>query len=88
MDNEPNNDNLPLLIRHPRLLAKAHERDCNRERSTKSDSKKNREDDESRELVMIYARVKWLNWLEFTIWNKRTIANDDRQVWPAGRNAG
>jgi hypothetical protein len=72
------NDNFPLLTRHPRLLAKAHERDCNREREPESNREKNSEDDASRELAMIYARIKWLNWMEFALRNKRTAANDSQ----------
>jgi len=83
----PANDNKPLLIRHPRLLAKAHERDGNRDRKPESNREKNREDNQSGELAMIYARIKWLNWMEFALRNKRTIANDG-QVEPAGRIAG
>ncbi len=80
----PANENLPLLVRHPRLLAKVHKDDGNSQRHAERDREKNREDDESRELAMIDARIKMLNWLEFALWCKRTVANDS-QVRPAGR---
>lgn len=77
------NDNLPILSRHPRLLRQSLDHGCNRAK----DPKENSDTDQNRELAMIDARIKWLNWIEFTLMNKRTIANDDRQVWPAGSSA-
>lgn len=83
---QPANDNLGLLQRHPRLLTKAHERDCNRERSPESNREKNSEDDAGRELALINFRIEALNWIEFCLSKKRTAANDS-QVRLAGRNA-
>ena len=80
------NENRPLLDRHPRLLAKAHERDCNRERSPESNREKSSEEDTGRELALINFRIEALNWIEFYLSKKRTIANDS-QVRLAGRNA-
>jgi hypothetical protein len=80
------NDNRPILDRHPRLLAKAHERDCNRERSPERDSEKNSEEDTGRELALINFRIEALNWIEFYLSKKRSVAND-AQVRLAGRNA-
>jgi hypothetical protein len=79
-----NNDNLPILARHPRLLAKTHERDCNRERSTERNRDENSEDDANRELAVIQFRIEALNWIEFMLSKKRTVANDS-QVGPTGR---
>jgi hypothetical protein len=75
---EHDNDNLPILRRHPRLLRQSHEHGCSREQAPKENSS----DDESRELAMIDARIKWLNWIEFALMNKRTVANDS-QVRPS-----
>ena len=79
------NDNLPILSRHPRLLAPVQQRDANRKQDTNRNSK---ESDESvcSELTVIEDRIKFLNWIEFVLMKKRTAAND-RQVWPAGRFA-
>jgi hypothetical protein len=80
------NDNLPLLVRHPRL-AKAHERDCNRERSPESKSEKDSEEDTGRELALINFRIEALNWIEFYLSKKRTIANDSQVGWPGRSGA-
>jgi hypothetical protein len=74
------NDNLPILIRHPRLLRKKHDHGCSRDQAPKEQEQTN----EDRELAMIYARIKWLNWMEFAFMKKRSAANDG-QVEPTGR---
>ena len=74
------NDNYGLLVRHPRLLTPAHNHGCSRD----NEPKENSDTDQSRELAMIYARVQWLNWMEFTLMKKRTVANDS-QGEPTGR---
>lgn len=74
------NDNIPILRRHPRLLAPVQERDGNREQGPNRNPERTQED-VNRELAMIETRIKWLNWIEFTL-NKRTAANDG-QVWLA-----
>jgi hypothetical protein len=79
------NDNYPILSRHPRLLAPVQQRDANR----KQDTDRYSEDDDEKvrsELTVIEDRIKFLNWIEFVLTKKRTVAND-RQVWPAGRFA-
>jgi hypothetical protein len=78
------NDNLPILKRHPRLLAPVQQRDGNREQETKRNAE-NAQTDASGELTAIIDRIKFLNWIEFALMNKRTIAND-RQVGPMDRN--
>jgi hypothetical protein len=79
------NDNLPILARHPRLLAPVKQGDGNRQQ----DADRNPEhayEDASRELTVIEDRIKFLNWIEFAL-NKRTVFNDNRQVWlDAGRS--
>jgi hypothetical protein len=79
------NDNLPLLVRHPRLLAPVQQRECNREQDADRNSKRTNEEID-RELAMIEARIKWLNWMEFAFQKRRTAANDGSQVEPAGRS--
>jgi hypothetical protein len=83
----PANDNLGLLQRHPRLLTKAHERDCNRERSPESDREKDSEEDTGRELALINFRIEALNWIEFYLSKKRTTANDSQVGWPGRSGA-
>lgn len=73
------NDNLPILSRHPRLLAPVQQRDANRKQDTNRYSKGSHEEPCS-ELTVIEDRIKFLNWISFMLMNKRTIANDDRQV--------
>lgn len=73
------NDNLPILARHPRLLAPVQQRDANRKQNTDRYSERSHED-QSSELTVIEDRIKFLNWIEFVLLKKRTIANDDRQV--------
>lgn len=84
MEGTHDNDNYPLLVRHPRLLAPFQHRDCNRERDSEKQREKDAEHDVSRKLSMIETRIKWLNWLEFVLMKKRTVANDS-QVSPVER---
>ena len=70
------NDNLPILARHPRLLAPAHERGCSRDRSPKDNRDEYSPEDANRELAMIQFRIETLNWVAFYLSKKRTIAND------------
>ena len=72
------NDNLPILCRHPRLLAKAYEGDGNRQRKPERDRDENSEEDTRRELAVIEMRTRWINLFEWMLMrpNKRTIAND------------
>jgi len=76
------NDNLPILRRHPRLLRQSHDHGCNREKAPKEKT----DEDQNRELAMIDARIKWLNWIEFTLMNKRTVANDSQVSLDQGRD--
>jgi hypothetical protein len=78
------NDNIPILRRHPRLLAPVQQSDANRQQDANRNPKDTQED-VRRELSMIETRTKWLNWIEFTL-NKRTVLNDNRQVWLAERS--
>jgi hypothetical protein len=78
------NDNLPILARHPRLLAPAHERGCNRDRSPKDNRNDDSPEDAARELAILNFRIEALNWIEFMLMKKRTVANDS-QVKPTGR---
>jgi hypothetical protein len=81
------NDNRPLLDRHPRLLIPAQDRDCNRDRRHDDKREEDADEDAGSELAAIERRVKFLNWIEFALWKKRAVANDDRQVWlDAGRS--
>ena len=79
------NDNLPLLARHPRLLAPVQQRECNREQDADRNPK-HRHEDVDRELTVIEDRIKFLNWMEFALHKRRTAVNDDSQVSPAGRS--
>lgn len=81
------NENLPILRRHPRLLAPVRDGDGNRQRQTDKERDEETPEDADSELSVIETRIKWLNWIEFALWKKRTIANDNRQVWlDAGRS--
>jgi hypothetical protein len=79
----PANDNQPLLIRHPRLLAPVQQRDANRKQDTNRYSESSHEEPNS-ELTVIEDRIKFLNWIEFALMNKGTVANDS-QVSLTGR---
>jgi hypothetical protein len=83
------NENRPLLDRHPRLLTPAHDRGCNRDRKPKDNREEDGDEDTDREFAAIERRIKFLNWIEWSLRQpkKRTIANDNRQVWLAERNA-
>jgi hypothetical protein len=81
----PANDNKPLLIRHPRLLAPVQQRDANRKQDTNRNSE-SRHEDQSSELTVIEDRIKFLNWIEFALMKKRAV--NDSQVEPGGRIAG
>jgi hypothetical protein len=79
------NDNIPILRRHPRLLvAPVQKGGCSRQQDADRNSNAAQEDVRG-ELSVIETRNKWLNWIEFTL-NKRTVLNDNRQVWPAERS--
>ena len=78
------NDNRPLLSRHPRLLAPVQQSGCNRKQDTDRYSK-GRDEEPCSELTVIEDRIKFLNWIEFVLMKKRTVANDS-QVEPAGRS--
>ena len=78
------NDNLPILARHPRLLAPVQQRDGNRKQDTDRYSE-DRNEEVRRELAIIEDRIKFLNWIEFALSKKR--AANDSQVEPAGRFA-
>lgn len=71
------NDNLPILARRPRLLAPVQQRGANRKQDTDRDSKSSHEEPSS-ELTVIEDRIKFLNWIEFALMNKRTVANDSQ----------
>jgi hypothetical protein len=82
------NDNLPILRRHPRLLAP--HRDGNRERKAVEERKESADPDAGRELAIIAMRLHWLNLIELMLMrpNKGATANDDRQVgWPGRSGA-
>jgi hypothetical protein len=83
--NTHDNDNLPILARHPRLLAPVQQRDCNRKQDTERNSE-NAQHDQSGELTAIIDRIKFLNWIEFALMKKRAV--NDSQVEPTGRIAG
>jgi hypothetical protein len=70
------NDNQPLLIRHPRLLAPVRDGDCNRQRDTDEKRKEDTPEDTDSELAVIETRIKFLNWIEFALGKKRAAAND------------
>jgi hypothetical protein len=70
------NDNLPILARHPRLLAPAHDRGCSRHREPENDSQEDTDEDARRELAAILFRIETLNWVAFYLSKKRTAAND------------
>ena len=80
------NENIPLLRRHPRLLkTPVQQGGCSRQQDANRNTETAQEDVD-RELSVIEAKIKWLNWMEFALRNKRTAANDS-QVRLAGRNA-
>jgi hypothetical protein len=72
------NDNYGLLVRHPRLLTPAHERGCSRDRSTETNRDEYSPEDTCRELAVIQFRIEALNWIEFLLMKKRTVANDSQ----------
>jgi hypothetical protein len=78
------NDNLPILARHPRLLAPVRDGDCNRQRNTKDNRDEDSPEDTCRELAVIQFRIDALNWITWLMMKKRTVANDS-QVKPTGR---
>jgi hypothetical protein len=74
----PANDNFPILARHPRLLvAPVQQRGANRKQDTNRNSERSYEEPNS-ELTVIEDRIKFLNWIEFALMNKRTAANDSQ----------
>jgi hypothetical protein len=80
------NDNIPILRRHPRLLAPVKQRDGNREQDTNRNPE-NSDEDVSRELAVIEDRIKFLNWIEWALTKKRTAANDGQVGWPGRSGA-
>jgi hypothetical protein len=81
------NDNIPILRRHPRLVAPVKQRDGNREQDTNRNPNHS-DEDPSRELTVIEDRIKFLNWIEWALRrpNKRTAANDGQVLLDAGRS--
>jgi hypothetical protein len=71
------NDNLPILARHPRLLAPVQQRGGNRKQDADRNSESSYEEPNS-ELTVIEDRIKFLNWIEFALMKKRTVANDSQ----------
>ena len=83
------NENLPILIRHPRMAVRwASERNKQQDDGSadnggagNNDKEKldNDSEDIDAELERIRALAKWRNWIELVIRNKRTLIFD-RQV--------
>jgi hypothetical protein len=69
------NDNLPILARHPRLLAPVQQRGGNRKQEPNRYSEGSHEEPGS-ELTVIEDRIKFLNWITWVMMKKRTAAND------------
>jgi hypothetical protein len=79
------NDNLPILRRHPRLLAPVEQGDGNRQQDSNRNPDKT-DEDARRELAVIEDRIKFLNWIEWARRKKRTAANDGQVLLDAGRS--
>jgi hypothetical protein len=81
------NDNIPILRRHPRLLAPVEQGDGNRQQDTNRNPEHS-DEETRRELAVIEDRIKFLNWIEWALRrpNKRTAANDGQVLLDAGRS--